>query len=208
MNRSQRSAAVLTTIALLALAPAVARADDPNSYIAVKGGPYVPTATNLITALGDVSVSWPTSYTIEGAVGTYWGIFGLQLSAGYLTTGGATQSTSAGTAQITVNAIPILAIAKVRLPLGFIAPFVEGGAGVAIATGNFNATQNLSSTQASFEAVGGGGVELYLGPILVGAEARFMWLNPSFNFSGSTYTVAQSFNLSGVTVEGYIGYRF
>ncbi|MGO8971528.1 MAG: outer membrane beta-barrel protein [Myxococcaceae bacterium] len=198
---------VLAALSLVFLMPATAAADEGERdfYVVVKGGPYFPTATNAFTALGE-SFKWPAAYTIEGGVGAYWGLLGLQLSAGYLTSG-TTSTTGTVTAQTGVNAVPILLLARIRLPLGFIAPYAEGGAGVAIATSSF---ENLSSTQAGFEAVGGGGVDLYFGPLLVGAELRFMWLNPSFNFSGvnNVGSFTQSLNLSGITVEAYVGYRF
>ncbi len=141
--------------------------------------------------------------------GRYWGLFGLQLSVGYLTSG-TTNTTGAVTTQTGVNAVPILLLGRIRLPLGFMAPYVEVGAGVAIASANFLGIEQSSSTQPGFEAVGGGGVDLYFGPVLVGAEVRFIWLTPSFFFSESPpFDVkSQSLNLSGITLAAYVGYRF
>jgi hypothetical protein len=185
----------------------MAGAEEPerNMYIVAKGGPYFPTATNAFTAFSQ-SFQWPTtSYTIEGGFGAYWGLFGLQLSAGYITTG--TANTTTG--PTSVHAVPILLLARIRLPLGFIAPYAEGGAGIAIATSSVQNFFSSSNTQVGFEAVGGAGCDLYFGPLIVGAELRFMWLNPTFNFSGVTlFDFTHSLNLSGITVEAYIGYRF
>jgi Outer membrane protein beta-barrel domain len=188
---------------------ASAEEGERNMYVIAKGGPYFPTATNAFTALGNLSFTWPTAYTIEGGVGAYWGLFGLQLSAGYITTGTTTTTVGSSTTQTSMNAIPILLLARLRLPLGFVAPYLEGGAGVAIATSSFH-DLNLSNTQAGFEAVGGAGCDLYFGPLIVGAELRYIWLNPSFNFSGVTGVTSftQSLNMSGITIEAYIGYRF
>lgn len=193
-------------LAVLVLSPAMTGAEEPerNMYIVAKGGPYFPTASNAFTAFSQ-SFQWPTSYTIEGGFGAYWGLFGLQLSAGYITTGTATTTTG----QTRVDAVPILLLARIRLPLGFIAPYAEGGAGIAVATSSGQASLSYSDTQVGFEAVGGAGCDLNFGPLIVGAELRFMWLNPSFNFSGVTIVpFTQSMNLSGITVEVYVGYRF
>jgi hypothetical protein len=206
LKRSPLRRVVLATFAVLALAPAVASAEESerNAYLVFKAGPYFPTASNAVDAIGGITFTWPTSYTIEGGVGAYWGLFGLQLSAGYITT---------GEGQADVHAVPILVLARLRLPLGFIAPYVEGGAGVSIATSTFsNLAQgaSVSSTEAAFEAVGGAGVDFYFGPLLVGAELKYIWLDPSFDFSGvnNVQGFTQKLNMSGITVVAYVGYRF
>ena len=207
MDYSTRSCVALAAFALLALVPAAARADDEkNSYIVVKGGPYFPTATNAFDISGSEVFTWPTAYTIEGGIGANWGLLGLQLSAGYITTG--TSTTTAG--QTSANAVPILLLVRLRLPIFFVAPYLEGGAGASIATSTFTAVvngQGVSNTQVAFEAVGGAGCDLYFGPILLGAEVRYIWLEPQFTFTGVS-TIVQKLNMSGITLEAYIGYRF
>ena len=86
----------------------------------VKGGPYFPTATNAIDAINQVSLKWPTAYAVDLGLGGYWGIFGLQLSGGYRTT---------GSSDLDVHTFPIILLARARLPLGFVAPYLEGGGG-------------------------------------------------------------------------------
>jgi hypothetical protein len=208
--QSPRRVVVLAAFALLALAPATAAAEESerNAYVVVKGGPYFPTATNAFNLTGAQVFTWPTSYTIEGGVGANWGLFGLQLSAGYITTG--TSTIPAG--QTSANAVPILLLARLRLPILFLAPYLEGGAGVSIATSTFTALvggQSLSNTNVGFEAVGGAGCDLYFGPLIVGAELRYIWLQPYFTFSANNVvTLAQNLNMSGITLEAYVGYRF
>ncbi|HSP19476.1 MAG TPA: hypothetical protein VLQ79_08180, partial [Myxococcaceae bacterium] len=101
-------------LALALLAPSVASAetaDDHDNYIAGKFGPYFPTATNPFTAVGGSSPSnWTTKFEGDVMVGHWFGYFGIELNAGYLTTGGA---------ETDFKGWPILAVAKVRLPLGF-----------------------------------------------------------------------------------------
>jgi hypothetical protein len=209
------SRSLLTTATALALATAVfapsrslaqeasAADHERNAYIVVKGGPYFPTETDAIQALGNLKFEWPTSYSVDLGVGAYWGIFGLQLSGGYLTT---------GSQDLDLHGFPILLIARARLPLGIIGPYVQGGAGVAITTASFDKIIQgaNSSTQASFEAIGGGGVDIYLGALILGAELKYLWLNPNFTVTGSTSVgdFTQKLHMSGITLQAYVGYRW
>lgn len=211
MRRWQRTSVGLRVVTLLLVAPGFALAEEPaaaererNGYVVFKAGAYFPTATNAVDALGGITFSWPVAYTLELGVGGYWGLFGLQFSVGHFLT---------GTSDVEVHSHPLLLMARLRLPLGIIAPYVEGGAGVAITNAMFNTLvqgQDISNTQAAFEAVGGAGVDIYLGPLLLGAELRYIWLDPSFDVSGVTGVTSftQKFNMSGITLVAYVGYRF
>jgi hypothetical protein len=183
-------AATVAAVALLVPSRAAAQ-DEHNTYVAVKFGPYFPTESNPFNAISQSVENWPTKYEVGGAFGHYWGIFGLQLSASYLTT---------GTSDVDFKAIPILLIARFRLPLGIVAPYAEGGAGVAISSlKGLGADQ----TKAAFEGIGGFGVDIYLGQFLLGAEAKYLWLNPGF-----TVTNIQDFKFNGITVQAYVGYMW
>jgi hypothetical protein len=188
------------TVGLALLAPALASAQAPdeyNNYIAGKFGPYFPTATNPFTAIGGSSPSnWTTQWEADLMLGHWWGYFGLEFNAGYLTTGGADTS---------FKGWPVLAVAKIRLPFGFIAPYGEGGAGINInslsVSGVGGATETHSTT--SFQGIVGAGVDFYLGQLLLGADFKYIWINPSYNFSGTS-----NFSFNGITVQAYVGYRF
>jgi hypothetical protein len=200
-----RLTGVVTALAiggvLLASAPARAQQDGRSAYIVVKGGPYFPTATNAIDALGQVELKWPTAYALDLGIGGYWGIFGLQLSGGYRTT---------GSGDLDVHTWPIVLLARARLPLGFFAPYVEGGGGVAISTASFDKVIQgaSSSTKTALELQGGGGVDFYIGPLILGAELKYIWLNPEFEVTAGTGTQNQKLNMSGITVQAYIGYMW
>jgi hypothetical protein len=172
---------------------------ERNAYFAIKGGPYFPTVDNPFTAIGQSVETWPTKYAVDLALGGYWGIFGLQLSAGYLTTGDESRD---------FKAWPVLAIARARLPIGPVGPYVEGGAGIAISSLKGVGTE--TSTKVAFEAVGGFGLDVYLGPLLLGAEAKYMWLNPEFTIVDSTtgQEAVQSLKFNGIIVQAYVGYRW
>lgn len=190
--------AALAVGAALLMPSAASAEGERNAYLALKGGPYFPTEDNVINAIGSSVQKFPTKYEVDLALGGYWGIFGLQLSAGYLTT---------GTSDADVKSWPVLAIARLRLPLGFVAPYAEGGAGVAISS--LKAVGD-TSTKVAFEAIGGFGVDFYLGPLLLGAEAKYIWLNPDFTITNSTsgQQAIQSLKLNGITVQAYIGYMW
>ena len=99
-------AAVLAAFAVgtALLVPTVASAqtvttEEHNTYFAIKFGPYFPSETNGLNAIGNTFEKWPTKYEVDGALGAYWGIFGLQLNAGYLTTGSSDVDSSTASAR-------------------------------------------------------------------------------------------------------------
>jgi opacity protein-like surface antigen len=200
-----KSKSVMCVLAAVAvgtslLIPSVAAAQSPphDNYFAVKFGPYFPGQTNGIDALGNTfSQGWPTKFEVDGAIGHYWDWFGLQLSAGYLTT---------GNDQFSFKTWPVLLTAKVRLPIGgWIAPYGEGGAGVGISS--VSGIGGADQTKAGFAATAGAGVEFYLGQFLVGADLKYLWLNPSFSAvnAPNAQGVVESFKFNGITVQGYVG---
>ena len=204
-----KSKLILTVVAATAvgaalLLPSVASAqsvstEEHNAYFAVKFGPYFPSETNGLTAIGESVQKWPTKYEVDGALGAYWGIFGLQLSAGYLTT---------GDSGVDFKTWPVLAIARVRLPIGgIVAPYGEGGAGVGISSVS---GLGADSTKVGFAAIAGAGVDVYLGQLLLGAELRYLWLDPGFSATqaGSAQGAIEAFKFNGIVVQAYVGFRF
>ena len=198
MNSKVLSLAAALALGGMLLSPSVASAEEHDSYVMVKFGPYFPTATNAVDAIGQSVQTFPTKWELDGAIGHWWGLLGLELQAGYLST---------GTGATDFKAYPILAVAKIRLPLGFIAPYAEGGAGIAISS--LSGVGGASSTKTAFDGIIGAGVDFYLGQFLVGADFKYIFLNPSFdvtNIQGSSST--QNFNAGGITVQAYLGYMF
>ncbi len=193
-------AAIAVGVAMLVPATASAQSPEHNSYVAIKFGPYFPTETNALNAVGNSFSHWPTKYEVDGAVGHYWDWFGLQLSAGYLTTGDSGYD---------FKTWPVLLTAKVRIPIGgFMAPYGEGGAGVGISS--VSGVGGASETRAGFAGTAGAGVEFYLGQFLVGADFKYLWLDPGFTATAASNAtdVVHSFKFNGITVQGYIGYMW
>jgi hypothetical protein len=123
------------------------------------------------------------------------GIIGAQIAGGYMWS-----STTDATSGITTkaNAAPLYVLGQLRLPIFFIQPYLELGIG---GLANFASSGGLSATKFSFLALGGAGVDFILGPILLGAEARYMYVTEqTFDWG--------SMKLSGVNVTINLGYVF
>ena len=198
--RLARHAAELVVILTLALrATLAAGEEDRNWYLALKGGGYFPTASNVVEAFGSfsgTSGTLPTGGDFELAFGSAWGILGAQFAAGYMFT-----SNSA----LGMTGVPITGVLQLRLPLVFVVPYIEAGAGVFVITAKREATSQ-TDTNVSFLVPVGGGVDFLLGRVLLGVEARYL-------FSGKqTYNWAnlppKELNMSGVTLTANLGYRF
>lgn len=183
----------LTLAALAALAVAVPTASRADTYIELKGGVYVPTAGEAISSIGGLvnSGTMPTGGDIELALGWKAGILGLQLSAGYLWSSNDTLQSSG---------IPFTGVVQLRFPILFVQPYLEAGIGGFVNTAKAKGL-DVSETKVSFAAVGGGGVDLVFGPLLVGAEARYLYVSPT-DFSFGTLKA------SGVLVTANLGYIF
>jgi|GEM_PF-368311 opacity protein-like surface antigen len=205
--RSKSVTGVLAAIAVgtallvpsLAAAQSAFQSPPHDNYFAVKFGPYFPGETNGLDAVGNTfKQGWPTKYQVDGAIGHYWDWFGLQFSAGYLTT---------GNDDFSFKTWPVLLTAKVRLPIGgFMAPYGEGGAGVGISS--VSGIGGADQTKAGFAAIAGAGVEFYLGQFLVGADLKYLWLDPKFSAvnAPNAQGVVDSFKFNGITVQGYVGF--
>jgi hypothetical protein len=190
-------------LALVALAVlAIPTASNAETYLALKGGVWVPTASDGYSAIsGSIdsigSGKFPASGDVELAYGATMGIIGAQIATGYMWS-----STTTNGVTVKANAVPLYAVGQLRLPIFFIQPYLElgiGGLANFASAQDFNAT--LSSTKFSFLVVGGAGVDFFLGPILLGAEARYMYVTPqSFSWG--------DMKLSGVNITANVGYVF
>jgi hypothetical protein len=183
----------LAVVSLLA-APVSTRAGD--TYLALKAGVWAPTAQDGISGIAGVANGkLPASGDIELAYGATMGIIGAQIAGGYMWS-----STTDATSGITTkaNAAPLYVLGQLRLPIFFIQPYLELGIG---GLANFASSGGLSATKFSFLVLGGAGVDFILGPILLGAEARYMYVTEqTFDWG--------SMKLSGVNVTVNVGYVF
>jgi len=191
MRTVRRSLLAALAIAAVLAVPAMSRAD---SYVALKGGVWAPTAQDGISGItGVLNGKFPPSGNVELAFGATMGIIGAQIAGGYM------WSDQNG---VKVNAVPLYALGQLRLPIFFIQPYLELGIG---GLANFASAQisgvSVTGTKFSFLAIGGAGVDFILGPVLLGAEARYMYVSPQ-TFDWGTL------KLSGVNVTLNVGYVF
>jgi hypothetical protein len=183
----------LAAVALLAI-PSASRGD---TYIEFKGGGYFPTAGDAAAAIGNISTSsLATGGDVELALGWKWGLIGAQLTAGYLWS---------SNPDLLASGFPFTGVIQLRLPIFFIQPYLELGLGGYVNTVKLTPS-NVSETKISFVAVGGGGVDFILGPILLGAEARYLYISPQ-DFNLSLPDTSQ-LKMSGVVATANIGYIF
>jgi len=195
-----RTLALTAALALAAILLPGAAAADGNSYVVLKGGVYVPTASNVVGSIN--FSSFPPSGDIELGVGTAIGILGLQLDAGYLWT---SKNQDAGSVQL--SGVPITGVLQLRFPIAIVVPYIEAGVGLFINTAKLTAvSSSFSNTKVAFMAPLGGGVDVLLGPILVGAEARYLYISPQ-SYTFGTFPVS-TLHMDGVVVTGNLGYRF
>jgi hypothetical protein len=111
----------LVLAALATLAVALPTASRAESYLMLKGGVYVPTASEVYSAWsGVVAGKLPTGGDVELAAGFKAGILGAQLGAGYLWSSNDT---------LVASGIPFTGVLQLRLPIFFIQPYLEAGIG-------------------------------------------------------------------------------
>jgi hypothetical protein len=192
MATARHSLLGLTAAFAVLAAPASTHA--ANTYIALKGGVWAPTAQDGISGItGIANGKLPASGNVELAYGATMGIIGAQIAGGYM------WSDLNG---VKANAVPLYVLGQLRLPIFFIQPYLELGIG---GLANFASAPitggTVSATKFSFLAIGGLGVDFILGPVLLGAEARYMYASEQ-NFSWGTM------KLSGVNVTVNLGYVF
>jgi len=196
-----RSLAAATALAV-ALAAAPSRAEDRNGYVVVKGGGYFPTASNAISVASNPQTwSLNTAGDVEAAVGASFGMLGFYVSGGYLWTNSNTSGTN-----VQVTGLPFSGVLQLRIPILFVVPYLEAGVGLLVNTAK---APSVSSTKTSFMVPAGGGVDFLLGPILLGAEARYLYVSPTtYDFGSSFSSNTATLRMSGVVVTANLGYRF
>jgi hypothetical protein len=194
--------AILAALASLAVVVAPASTLAAETYLALKGGVWVPTASDGYNSVADaVNGKFPTSGDVELAYGATMGIIGAQIAGGYMWSS-QTISDAGGSATVKANAVPLYVLGQLRLPIFFIQPYLELGIG---GLANFASASgggiSLSATKYSFLAIGGAGIDFILGPILLGAEARYMYVSEqTFDWG--------AMKLSGVNITANVGYVF
>ena len=190
---------LLAALAALAVVAVPASTHAADTYLALKGGVWVPTASDGYAAVADVaSGKFPASGDVELAYGATMGIIGAQIAGGYMWS----STTAVDGTTVKANTVPLYVLGQLRLPIFFIQPYLELGIGGLANFANVsNVGESLSATKFSFLAIGGAGIDFILGPILLGAEARYMYVTEqTFDWG--------AMKLSGVNITANVGYVF
>lgn len=205
---------LILSVALISIVHPISAADNPTSYLAIKGG--LLSLDKIENEGGNIKIDLDTEdgYGGEIALGHYFLPFlAIELEGGYFEINYSRDSIFIDDVKLQI--VPVLATLKVLLPLGPIEPFGEFGGGVYLA--QFDAEGNLvefsdsSDTYASYGLHAGGGLNLNLtDTFYLGAEGRYIWSKPSWVIDDAEINDIEidDIEIDGYTVTGVLGLRF
>jgi opacity protein-like surface antigen len=175
-----------------------------TGYTVIKGGVYSPSESydlNNFNGGSTSNVDSKTGYVGELAFGHYFfPIFGIEMGAGYFESKG---SPAAEPGIVKLKVVPVLASAKVFLPLGPIEPYGEVGIGAYFTklevSGNLGSFSG--SSKVTYGVHAGAGLNINLSDaFFLGAEGRYIQAKPEFG--------GQPVKLNGYTATIDLGFRY
>jgi len=172
------------------------------NYVVAKMGAYIPTSNDLS--------GYNSGFNTEIAFGHYFNPYlAIELGAGYFQTQGNVtivypDYTYSGNENIEV--VPVTASVKVIIPVNiWIEPYAIAGIGAYFVNDHidnyyyYHHAANDNDT--AFGVNVGGGINFNIGRnFFVGAECKYVWLDPSL--------YGMNVNLGGVQITGDFGFRF
>jgi hypothetical protein len=169
-------------VLMFSIAEVKAAGNDYMGYAVFKGGYYGPQEQfgNEDFDGGDY---W------ELGLGMDIGMFGLEISGGYMDT---------KTGLVDVNTIPLLLTGRFQIPMGMFVPYAEAGIGAYFT--EIDHAILPSNDETSFGVHTGLGCDFRFQRFFLGVEARYIWVK----VDGDYYDV----DLDGFIVTGNIGIRF
>ena len=197
---------VLSTV-LIALAPSTSPAEPASekhsNYTVIKGGVYSPSDSydlNNFNGGSTTHLDTATGFNGELAFGHYFvPIFGIELGIGYFESEG---SPAAEPGSTKLKVVPVLASAKIFIPLGPFEPYGEAGIGAYFTELEVNGNLgNFSgSSKVTYGTHAGVGLNINLSDtFFLGAEGRYIWAKPEFG--------GQPVKLDGYTATINLGFR-
>jgi opacity protein-like surface antigen len=178
--------------------------DKPANYFALKGGVYSPSKSYHLRDFNDGNRSRldsKTGFNGELAVGHYFlPVFAIELGAGYFESKG---SPEAEPGETKLKVVPVLATAKVLIPIGpVVEPYGEFGIGAYFTklkvtgnSGNFDGESKIT-----YGLHAGGGINFNItNTSFIGVEGRYLWAKPKYG--------GQPVNLDGFTATAVLGVR-
>ena len=212
--------AAVFTAALIGITPMVSHAADPtdsttntasvssqgipSNYIVIKGGIYSPSTSFDIENTGvnnRTHYDSKTGFAGEIAVGHYFlPMFALELGGGYFESKG---TPGGGNEDSKLKVVPLIATAKVLLPLGIFEPYGLAGIGAYITDLDvrINNGNSHTSTEVTYGFHAGAGFNINFNRnIFAGLEGKYLWAEPSFG--------GDHIKLDGFITTANLGYRF
>ena len=209
---------LLTLLCAVGLASQASGAGLGGSYLAIKGGVYSPSASfnlenvDLATTFdGDTE----TGFSGEIAFGHYFlPTVALELGLGYFKGKGSLTPPGGGALRdASFDVIPLIASAKVLVPIGPVYPYGEAGLGAYFTTFEVTDNANSFSGTTTLGMHAGAGMNVTLSPrMFLGLEGRYVWANPSFGGEtirlNDTEYALNGFKLNGFTTMLGVGFNF
>jgi len=217
--------AAVMTVSLIGISPAVSQAADtsgsagntasvsdqnkPSNYVMFKGGIYSPsTSFDIENAGGGTTVNngrvhmdSTTGFSGEIAVGHYFlPMLAIELGGGYFESEGSAAATAGATK---LKVVPLIATAKVLLPLGIFEPYGLAGIGAYITDMDvdINNGSSRTSTEVTYGFHAGAGFNININRnVFAGLEGKYLWAEPSFG--------GDHIKLDGFVTTATVGYRF
>lgn len=188
-----------------------------GNYLALKAGIYSPSETFNIREVnvgetfdGDTE----TGVSAEIAFGHFFlPTFALEIGIGYFDGQGTVRDTGGAPHDVDFNVIPIIAAAKVFVPVGTVSPYGEFGIGSYFTGFDVEGNANSFSGTATFGIHAGAGLDVDITErAFIGVEARYVWADPSFgeeeiNLNDTEYAL-NGFELNGFTTMLALGFNF
>jgi len=196
-------------VALIGITPLAAAAEEvktekPANYVVIKGGIYSPSMSfdlDNFNAGNRSHLDSKTGFAGEVAIGHYFmPMVALELGAGYFESKG---SPAAQPGETKLKVVPLIATAKVLIPLGIFEPYGLAGIGAYISDlqtdGNTSNFQGSTEVTYGFHAGAGFNINFHRN-IYAGLEGKYLWAEPSFG--------GQHIKLDGFITTAMIGFRF
>ncbi len=199
-----RTFSLLLAVALIATASLASAEDKPSSYVMLKGGIYSPSMSYDVhdfNAGQTDRLDGKSGFAGEIGVGHYFlPLLAVELGAGYFESKG---SPAAQPGEARLKVVPVVATAKLLLPLGMFEPYGLAGIGAYITdldvngtTGNFRGT-----TKITYGLHAGVGFNInFANNVFAGLEGKYLWARPSYG--------GQDIKLDGFVATVDVGVRF
>lgn len=189
--------------------PASAEDEKPTNYVMLKGGIYSPSMSfDIDNAAGGTTVNngrvhmdSKTGFAGELAVGHYFlPQLAVELGGGYFESKG---HPATGSGETKLKVVPLIATAKVFLPLGIFEPYGLAGIGAYITDldVDINNGTSHSSTEVTYGFHAGAGFNInFTNNMFAGLEGKYLWAEPSFG--------GQHIKLDGFITTANLGFKF